>query len=210
MRIMGRFKTIPHHAGPSAGARAQGDAVQLRIWVTLAVGFAIILGSALQTWAHWAHSDPSATLLSGDVSQQEPQALEPLLPAAYPTPSAPHGAPLSDILLLITFIFTAVCMTQGMWRWRRTTALGLVLVLGTFTFGIAVHSVHHLSEPGKAAECLVFSASQHASGTLSEPCDVHIPGPAVTIASPDNPHVPAFILRCRSDLPRAPPSFFSS
>jgi hypothetical protein len=206
LRIMGRFRCIPHHFGPSARVRAQCRAVQLRVWVTLAVGLAVILGSALQAWAH---SDPSATLLSGDASQQESQAPEPLLPAAYPTLSAMHEAPLSVIPLLITFIFTAVSVAQGMWGWRRTTALGLVLVLGTFSFGIAVHSVHHLSEPEKAAECLVFSASHHASGTLSELCDVHIPALAVTIASPDNPNVPAFILRCRSDLPRAPPSFLS-
>jgi hypothetical protein len=89
------------------------------------------------------------------------------------------------------------------------TALGLVLVLGTFTFGIAVHAVHHLSEPEKAAECLVFSVSQHVSGTLDEPCDVHAPGLAVTIASPDNLDVPTFILHYRFDLPRAPPSFLS-
>jgi hypothetical protein len=207
LTIMGRFRCIPHHVGPSAEARAQGGAVQLRLWVTLVVGLAVILGSVLQAWAH---SDPSATLLSGDISQRESQASEPLLPAAYPTSSAMHGASLSVILLLITFTFTAVSMAQGIWRWRRTIALGLVLVLGTFTFGIAVHSVHHLSEPEKAAECLVFSASQHASGTLSDLCDVHVPGSAVTRACPDNPHVPDFILRCRSDLPRAPPSFLSS
>ena len=66
------------------------------------------------------------------------------------------GAPLTVIL----FVLMAVALAHGLWRWRRTTAFGLVLVLGTFTFGIAVHAVHHLSEPGKAAECLVFSASQ--------------------------------------------------
>jgi hypothetical protein len=75
------------------------------------------------------------------------------------------GAPLTIIL----FVIMAVAMAQGVWRRRRTTALGLVLVLGTFTFGIAVHSVHHLSEPEKATECLVFSASQHVSGTLTAP-----------------------------------------
>jgi hypothetical protein len=95
-------------------------------------------------------------------------------------------------------------------RWHRITAIGLVLVLGVFTFGIAVHSVHHLLEPGKAAECLVFSASQHASGTLCDLCDVFVPGPTVTAVSLDHPDVPAFILRCRCDLPRAPPSFLSS
>jgi hypothetical protein len=192
----------PHHVGPSAEARVQGWAMHLCVWVTLAVGFAVILGSPLQTWGH---SDPALTLPSADASQQECQAPQPGLPAAHPTSSAMRGA----LLTVILFIFTAVAMAQGVWRWRRTTALGLVLALGTFTFGIAVHSVHHLSEPEKAADCLVFSASQQVSGTLAEPCDVHVPGLAVTTASPDSPDVPAFILRCQSDLPRAPPSFLS-
>jgi hypothetical protein len=199
---MDRSRRMPHHVGPLAEARARGWAVHLCAWATLAVGLAVILGSPLQTWAH---SDPALTLPSADAPQQECQAPQPGLPAAHATSSAMRVAPLTVIL----FIFTAVAMAQGVWRWRRTTALGLVLALGTFTFGIAVHSVHHLSEPEKAADCLVFSASQHVSGTLAEPCDVHVPGPAVTAASPDSPDVPAFILRCRSDLPRAPPSFLS-
>ena len=199
---MDRSRHMPHHVGPSAEARVQGWAVHLCVWVTLAVGLAVILGSPLQTWGH---SDPELTLSSADASQQECQAPQPGLQAAHATSSAMRGAPLTVIL----FIFTAVAMAQGVWRWRRTTALGLVLALGTFTFGIAVHSVHHLSEPEKAADCLVFSASQQVSGTLAEPCDVHVPGPAVTTASPDSPDVPAFILRYRSDLPRAPPSFLS-
>ena len=113
------------------------------------------------------------------------------------------------LLTLILFMLIAVAMAQRLWQWRKTTALCLVLVLGTFTFGIAIHSVHHLLEPGKAADCLVFSASQHVSGTLAEACDVHEPGLAVTTAAPANLDVPAFILHCRSDLPRAPPSFLS-
>jgi ABC-type Fe3+ transport system permease subunit len=197
---MDRSRHMPHHVRPSAEARAWGWAIYLCVWVTLAVGLAVILGSPLQTWAH---SDPSSTLPSADVLPQECQASQPWLPAAHPTSSAMHGAPLTVIL----FVFTAFAMAQGVWRWRRTTALGLVLVLGTFTFAIAVHSVHHFSAPEKAADCLVFSASQHVSGTLAEPCDVHVPGLAVTTASPDDPDVPVFILRCRFDLPRAPPSF---
>jgi hypothetical protein len=193
---------MPHHVGPSAAARARGWAVHLCAWVTLGIGLAVILASPLQTWAH---SDPALTLPSADASQQECQAPQPRLPATHPTSSAMRGAALTVIL----FVVTAVAMAQGVWRWRRTTALGLALALGTFTFGIAVHSVHHLPEPEKAADCLVFSASQHVSGTLTEPCDVHGSGLAVTTASPDNPDVPAFILGCRSDLPRAPPSFLS-
>jgi hypothetical protein len=204
---MNRSVRIACNVEPSDGARVTEWAGYLRIWGTLVVVLAVILGSPLQTWAH---SDPASTLLSADASQadasqQECQAPQPRLPAAHPTSSAMRGAPLTVIL----FVFTAVAMAQGVWRWRRLTTLGLVLVLATFTFGSAVHAVHHLSEPEKAAECLVFSVSQHVSGTLDEPCDVHAPGLAVTTASPDNPNVPTFIPRCGSDLPRAPPSFLA-
>jgi hypothetical protein len=199
---MNRSVRIACNVEPSDGARVTEWAGYLRIWGTLVVVLAVILGSPLQTWAH---SDPASTLLSADASQQECQAPQPRLPAAHPTSSAMRGAPLTVIL----FVFTAVAMTQGVWRWRRLTTLGLMLVLATFTFGSAVHAVHHLSEPEKAAECLVFSVSQHVSGTLDEPCDVHAPGLAVTTASPDNPDVPTLIPRCGSDLPRAPPSFLA-
>jgi hypothetical protein len=107
------------------------------------------------------------------------------------------------------FVLMAVAMAQGLWRWRRTTALGLALVLGIFTLGIAVHSVHHLLEPDKAAECLVFSASQHMPGTLAALCDAHAPVLAVTAASPGDDDGPSLTLRFRSDLPRAPPPFLS-
>ena len=107
------------------------------------------------------------------------------------------------------FVLMALALAQGAWRWRRTAALGLALVLGMFTLGIAVHSVHHLSEPGKAAECLVFSASQHMSGTLAELCGVRAPVLAVTTASPGHADGPILTLRFRSDLPRAPPAFLS-
>ncbi|MGH8066530.1 MAG: hypothetical protein ACRERE_15085 [Candidatus Entotheonellia bacterium] len=115
------------------------------------------------------------------------------------------GAPLTFMLCVLMAVVTA----QGVWRWRRTTALGLALVLGIFTLGIAVHSVHHLLEPERAAECLVFSASQHMSGTLAELCDVQAPVLAVTTASPGNNDGPTLTLRFRFDLPRAPPSFLS-
>jgi hypothetical protein len=197
---MVRSVPITRHFEPSAEARGRGWAEHLRAWVILAVVLAVILGSPLQTWAH---SDLSSALPLADVSQHECQSPQSGLPAAQPTSPVVPEAPLTVIL----FVLMAVALAQALWRWRRTTALGLVLVLGIFTFGIAVHSVHHLLEPGKAADCLVFSASQHVSGALAEACDVHEPGLAVTTASPANSDVPAFILRCRSDLPRAPPTF---
>jgi hypothetical protein len=202
LRIIDRSMRIACHAGPSAKARARGWAEYLRLWVPRAVVLAVLLGCLLQTWAH---SDLAPTLSSADASQHACQVPHPRLPATQHSSPAPPGVPLTVIL----FLLTVIAMAQGAWRWRRTTALGLVLVLGIFTFGIAVHSVHHLLEPGKSAECLVFSASQHVSGTLAEPCDVHAPGLAVPTATHEDPDVPASILRNRSDLPRAPPPLLS-
>jgi hypothetical protein len=199
---MDRSVRIVCHVEPSDGVRVREWAGHLRIWGTLALVLAVILGSSLQTLAH---SDLSSTLPPVVASGHECQAPQPGPPAALPMALAVPGVPLTGILYMLMAVATA----HGVWRWRRMTALGLVLVLGTFTFGIAVHAVHHLSEPEKAAECLVFSLSQHVSGTLDEPCDVHAPGLAVTTASPDNPDVPTFILRRGSDLPRAPPSFLA-
>jgi hypothetical protein len=202
MGIMDRSVRITSHAGPADGARARERAAHLRMWGILAVVLAILLGTSLQTWAH---NDLSSTLPPMVASRHECQAPQPWLPAVPPTSPTALGAPLTVIL----FVLTAVAMAHGMWRWRRATALGLVLALGTFTFGTAVHAVHHLSEPGKAAECLVFSASQQVSGTLDEPCDIRASGLAISTACPDNPDVPTFIIDCSSDLPRAPPSLLS-
>jgi hypothetical protein len=175
---------------------------RLRAWIPLAVVLALLLGSSLRTWAH---GDLPSTLPVGQPSSHVGQAPQPRFPAAQPTLPAMPGTPLTFIL----FMLMAVALAQGVWRWRRTAALGLVLVLGMFTLGIAVHSVHHLLEPGKAAECLVFSASQHMPGTLAELCDVQAPVLAVTTASPNHDDGPILTLRFRSDLPRAPPPFFS-
>jgi hypothetical protein len=199
---MDRSVRITHHFEPLVEARGRGWAGHFRVWVILTVVLAVILGSPLQTWAH---SDLSSALPLAVASPHECQAPQSRLPAAQPTSPVVPGVPLTILL----FVLIAVAMAQALWRWSRAAALGLVLVLGIFTFGIAVHSVHHFLEPGKAADCLVFSASQHVSGTLAEPCDVHAPGLAVTIASPANPDVSAFSLRCRSDLPRAPPMILS-
>jgi hypothetical protein len=197
-----RASRMPCHVGPWSGAREMRRTARLRAWVPLAVVLALLLGSSLRTWAH---GDLSSTLPVGQPSSYVGQAPQPWFPAAQPTPPATPGAPLTFML----FVLMAVALARGAWRWRRTAALGFALVLGIFTLGIAVHSVHHLSEPGKAAECLVFSASQHMSGTLAELCDVQAPVLAVTTASPGHDDGPILTHRFRSDLPRAPPAFLS-
>jgi hypothetical protein len=104
------------------------------------------------------------------------------------------------------FALIAVTMAQGVREWRQIAMFGLILVLGTFTFGIAIHSVHHLSEPQKAAECPVFSASQHVTGALIEPGDLYTPALAITRTSPGDGDAPTFARHFQPDQPRAPPS----
>jgi hypothetical protein len=117
-------------------------------------------------------------------------------------PAMPR-APLTFML----FGLMAFAMARGMWRWRRTAALSLALILGVFTFGIAIHAVHHLSDPEKAAKCPVFFAAQYITGALADSCDVYAPVLAVTEPSISNFDAPTFTPYLRPDQPRAPPSF---
>jgi hypothetical protein len=171
----------------------------LRSWGSYAIVLAIILGSSVPAWAH---NEPAVALPPIEASPHECSGPQPWLPAAQPTSSSTPEAHLAILL----FVLTAVATAHALGCWRRTAALGLVLVLCTFTFGTAVHAVHHLSDPGKTAECLVFSASQQISGTLDKPCDLRAPGVAVTTDFPTGREAPSFTHRCRVDLPRAPPS----
>jgi hypothetical protein len=170
-----------------------------RTWVRHAVILTLLLGSSLPAWSH---NEPAVTPPPVEASPHVGQALQPWFPGAQSPPSSMPNAPLSIVL----FALMAIVAARGLRRWRRAAALGLVLALSTFTFGTAVHAVHHLSDPAKAAECLVFSASQQVSGTLDEPCDICALGVAVRTTSPANPDVPMCILRCGADLPRAPPA----
>jgi hypothetical protein len=181
-----------------AEARAQHRGRRLCAWSILALVLAATLGSPLQTWAH---NELLSAPVSADAGQHRDQIPQAWLPAVQPTGPVLEGGLSIVVLVMLTMIAVA----QGVWRWRRTTALGLVLVLSLFTFGTAVHSVHHLLNPEKAAGCLVFSASQHISGTLDAPCHVWVPGLPVAATSLDHRHEPSLTFRCRTDLPRAPP-----
>jgi hypothetical protein len=185
------------------GVRERCRIRRLPEWVPLAIVLAWLFGSPLPIWAH---SDLPSTLLSDQPLHHACQAPHPWLSTVQPTSPTMARTPLTFVL----FMLMAVAMTQRLWQWRKTTALGLVLVLGTFTFGIAIHSVHHLLEPESAAHCLMFSTSQHVSGSLAEPCDTHAPVLAVTTPSPGTSDGATFSPGCRADLPRAPPSFLAS
>jgi hypothetical protein len=66
--------------------------------------------------------------------------------------------------------------------------------------------VHHLFDPGQAAQCLGFFSSQHVPGVSAETWDFAALTPAAE-QSP-LPHIGVFTLTrfSRSDQPRAPPA----
>jgi hypothetical protein len=168
----------------------------LHRWTALFIALALLLGSSLLSSAH---SDLPASFSLDRPSQHEYQASRPWLPSAQPTLPAMFRAPLTFML----FVLMALAMAQGVWRWRRTAALALVLILGIFTFELAVHSVHHLSDPAKAAECPVFFAAQYVTGALAHTCDVYAPVLALTAPSSSNVDAPTFTPVLRADQPRA-------
>ena len=54
-------------------------------------------------------------------------------------------------------------------RSRRARVLALALLVGGFGLEVAVHSVHHFSDPQGAASCMFFAASQHVQGADASP-----------------------------------------
>jgi hypothetical protein len=161
--------------------------------------FILLLGIPLLAWAH---SGPLAPVSVDTPSQHLCQGSSLQLPTAQSIVGAVPWVPLAFLLSILI----AVAMVRGMRQWRRMAIFGLVLVLGTFTFGTAVHSVHHFSEPQKAAECPVFSASQHISGTLAEPGDLYVPVLAIAAALAGSSEAPIFTPCFQPCQPRAPPS----
>jgi hypothetical protein len=185
---------------PKKGADRVGGCRALPMWATLLLAFTLVLAG--HTLA-WAHVDPSAVLPSSQALPFESPATHPWFPSTLPVPAAIPVLPL----VIILFGVTALIACKGMRQWGRPTALGLVVVLGVFTFATAVHAVHHLAEPGKAAECLVFGASQHVSGAAAEPCDLAAPELTLAASLFDITDRPARTPTFHPAQPRAPPSF---
>jgi uncharacterized membrane protein (GlpM family) len=169
---------MAHRVGPWAGTGRRGMSWvgRLDVWALPIVALVVLLGSPLLAWAH---SDPLAQSMAGAI---------PWAPAAF----------------MLTMLM-AVAGAHGLRQWRRVVIAGLVLILGTFAFGTAVHAVHHLTEPQNAAECPVFSASQHITGTLAEPSALHVPVVASGGTSSGACEAPTFTPCFQPAQPRAPP-----
>jgi hypothetical protein len=172
----------------------------LGVWVPLLVAFVLLLGGPVVSWAH---VDPPTILTVGAQAHEDVPVANSRLPSAQPVLPALSGAALTFMPLVLI----AIALAWNLLRWRRVTALSLTLILGVFTFGIAIHAVHHLSEPAKAGECPVFFASQHVTGAPADTYDLYPPILAIAGLSSVRFDAPALTPAFHPAQPRAPPSF---
>jgi hypothetical protein len=198
---MDRAATITRHIGRWPGAQERCRVGYAHVWLPLLVALAFLLGSPLLSGAHL---DSPAPYSVDQPSPCESDASHPRLPSAHPVSPAGPGSPL----IIMVFVLMAAAVARGLRKWPRTAAIGLVLAMGTFVFATAVHSVHHLSEPERAAECPVLSAAQHVPGALDAPCDISsLLLPAATESFVGNGAAPLSVPSLGPNQPRAPPSF---
>jgi hypothetical protein len=198
-RAMDRASETTLPVGSVPDRRVMRRTGGLRVCLTLVAVLTFLFGGPFLAWAH-----------------VEAQASLPLSPPAHPDipiadPGLPSAQPISPVLLgaPLAFMFCglmAIALARNRRRWRRGAALGLALALGVFTFGVAIHAVHHLSEPQKAAECPVFTASQHVTGAPTDTCELDDPALAVGEPSIVGSEAPTLTLYFRPAQPRAPPS----
>jgi len=188
------------HRRQAGGARAQRCGEHLLRRVALAFILAFLLGGPVLSWAHV--EAPSTFSLNPSSHHDVPL----VDPWGLPTEALPSTLLETSLLLMLCGLL-ALALAWRRRRWRRATALALALGLGVFTFGVAVHAVHHLAEPEKAAECPVYFASQHIPCAPVDTCDGCVPG--VVVAGPVEscivgPVLPSYLHLAQ---PRAPPPF---
>jgi hypothetical protein len=94
-----------------------------------------------------------------------------LVPSLSPLWSA--APPVAMLVALL--VAAAVGLALLGRRRKRAGLLLLAAVVGLFTFEAAVHSVHHLTDPGSAALCPVLTASKHVSWAAAETPDAEAP-----------------------------------
>jgi ABC-type Fe3+ transport system permease subunit len=170
--------------------------------VALAIFLTLILGSPLLSWAH---TPPRLPVTFAQLPQHGSGPSELWAPAAPSVSPATPGA----LLTLAVVVLIAMALARRRWPSRSTIAVTLMLCLAMFTYGTAVHSVHHLADPEKAAQCSVSLASQHISGTLTHTCHASAPVLTATAVPLSHCNVPTSSPRFPSDLSRAPPGLLS-
>ena len=89
---------------------------------------------------------------------------------------------------------------------RRRLALALAVLSAVVGVDAAVHSVHHLNDPGAAATCVLASGSTHAPAVLTDGVIVAVAPTLARDAYPDVAPIRADVRSSRPDRGRAPPS----
>lgn len=182
--------------------------VKLRpTWGAFFLALTLVLAGPQLSWGHpvSSHTAPPPLETVHEPAAPDPAPLVPLLPFPQADPGPAYPSPLSVAL----FFLTAFGLAGAAWRWRKAAALSFALVLGFFAFQTAFHSVHHLSDPQKGAQCPVFSASQHVIGDSPSVVALEIvPVDSISLVSGSaNSLLPDLPLR--PDQGRAPPSLLA-
>ena len=93
-------------------------------------------------------------------------------PASSHVPASLHvvtdrNVPVDSSVATLLAVLSAAGAIGALGRSRRRVALVLVAVCAVVGVDAAVHSVHHLSDPGGAASCALASGSMHAPAILT-------------------------------------------
>jgi len=193
-------------AGPPivAGHRRREGALQrsrARGYAELGVLVVILTLLCASPVLSWASLDHAAAPHPPLHSTPAPLGRTPIVPSSQSIPVPGQLSPL----LAPSLVLAVLALLGITWRRRRAPTISLGLLLGLFAFQTGFHSVHHLSDPQKGAQCPVFSASQHITGAPAWVADLCIPTlaaePAPSVG--DQQLVPSRLFR--PDLGRAPP-----
>src|SRR5919197_1326384 len=146
------------------GRRVTQRAASVAVWLSLAF---LIMSPSLA----WGHTDPPPLPpLLQDSTTQLSTFVDVPSPEPFPYHSGRPGLLLAALLFLASVGFSGI-----MCRPRRAAALCFVLVLSLHALSIAIHSVHHLVDAEQAAKCLMFSLSQHVTGTSTANWELRAP-----------------------------------
>jgi hypothetical protein len=159
--------TIELVDGRAAAPRRPRSASPGRGRVAMACALVWIGCVALGAGAAWAHED------DGD---SDHSSIASTLAIAVSRPD------VRGIALALLVAAPMCCLTR-----RRATALSLALIALPLAFETGLHSIHHLSEPGQAADCAVATAAAHHSGTTvddASPDLAPIESPRLVVIAP--------------------------
>src|SRR5690242_21927942 len=110
---------------------------------------AALLLSAAAAGAHTKPADAASVSLPAPPSSHVPAASH--VPAS--SPATRRNVPVDSRVATMLAVFSAAAAIVVLGRSPRRVAVVLVAVCAVVAVDAAVHSVHHLSDPGGAASC---------------------------------------------------------